>query len=240
MSDLPFTVAVSANPTLRIGTRTGRVLIVAEHRDDVLVESGATDRSDIDASDGGLRLRSAKGGTTKVELRCPEGANVVVGAGTGRVELEGTFGDVKIVTASGRISIDTATRVDARSVSGSISIQRCERGCRASSKSGKIKIGQAGAAKVSTVSGRITLDRIDGLASITTVTGRVQVGACGGDNVKVKTMSGSVRVEVPSDLKPSTSLRSARSKTRCDCDMGDDFQIDVASMTGSIEVVPGL
>ena len=114
------------------------------------------------------------------------------------------------------------------------------RACRVSTKSGKVKIKEAGAAKVATVSGRIVLERIDGLASVKTVTGKVSVGACGDDNVKVKTMSGSVHVEVPSDLRPDTNLRRAKSNTRCECAEGDDFRIDVASMTGSIEVVPGL
>lgn len=240
MSDPSFAVPVSDGATLRIETRTGRVTIVAEQRDDILVVRGVAARSDIDTRDGEIRLRSARGGTERVEVRCPEGMNVLVGAGTGRVELEGKFGDVKVVTATGRISIDTATRVDARSVSGSISIEHCIRGCRVSSKGGKVKIKRSGAAKVSTGSGRVVIERIDGLASIKTVTGRVEVGASGGDNVTVKTMSGSVRVEVPSDLKPSTSLRSARSKTRCDCEEGDDFEIDIASVAGSIEVVPGL
>ena len=181
-----------------------------------------------------------EGGTTRVELRCPAGSNVVGGAGTARVILEGAFCDVRVVTATGRISIYTPTRVDARSVSGSVSIERCERGCRVSTKSGKVAIGQSGAAKVATVLGNIMLSKIDGLASVTTVAGRVQVGACGGDNVKVRTMSGSVRVEVPSDARPTANLRSAKSKARCDCQVGDDFQIDVASMAGSIEVVPEL
>lgn len=240
MSDASFAVPVSEDTTLRIETRTGRVTVVAERRDDILIEKGVSQRSDIDTSDGDVRFRSARGGTQKVEVRCPEGMTVVIGAGAGRVELEGVFGDVKVVTATGRISIETATRVDARSVSGSVSIERCERGCRVSSKSGKVKIAQSGAAKVSTGSGRIVIERVDGLASVKTVTGRVQIGACGGDKITVKTMSGSVRVEVPSNLKPSTSLRSAKSKTSCECAPGDDFHIDVASMAGSIEVVPGL
>ena len=236
MSDRPVTIEVPAQATLRVESRTGRVKIIAEDRTDLVIERGAPDRADISVEDGTVEFRSARGGTSRVTVRCPTGTNVVVGAGAGRVELEGTFGDVKVVTASGRITIGDADRVDARSVSGSIYLKSCKRGCRAASKSGKVKIGAAGAVNVSTVSGRIVLERVDGSASIKTVTGRVELGAGGNDNVKVKTMSGSVRVEVPSDSRPAALLRSMKAKTRCDCETGDDFEIDVATMAGSIEV----
>ncbi len=67
---------------------------------------------------------------------------------------------------------------------------------------------------------------------------KVEARTQGKDDVAVQTLSGSVRIEVPKDVRPNARLRSMTGRPRCDCEEGDDIQIAVRSMSGKIEVVP--
>ncbi|GAB4330462.1 MAG: hypothetical protein Kow0010_15480 [Dehalococcoidia bacterium] len=224
--------------TLRIESRSGRVEVVAEPRDDVVVERGLARSVEGDDARFVLEVRGENGGSGRVDVRCPEGTNVIAGTASGRVELRGRFGAVKVGTASGRIEIGAATRADVRSLSGSIAISACDEGCRAMSKSGKVTIGSAGSAKVATISGRVVVGRVASQADVKTASGRVEVTTDGGDDVRIKTVTGPVEVRVPPGARPDARLRSLKSRTCCACETGDDFSIDVASLSGSIDVVP--
>lgn len=234
-----FPVPEGRDVTLRIENRSARIEVVAEPRSDVVVERGLARQSEGDAGRLLVEVRGANGGSDRVEVRCPEGTNVIAGTASGRVALQGRFGAVKVGTASGRIEIGAAIRADVRSLSGSIAITSCDTSCRAMTKSGKVTIGRAGSAKVATISGRVVVDRVESLADVKTASGRVELVAEGGDDVRIKTVTGAVEVRVPPGMRPDARLRSLKAKTCCACETGDDFSIDVASMSGSIDVVPG-
>ena len=65
----------------------------------------------------------------------------------------------------------------------------------------------------------------------------MELGTQGKGDVAVQTLSGSVRVEVPPDVRPSARLRSLSGRPRCDCELGNDCEIAVQSLSGRIEVV---
>lgn len=236
---LTFDVPAGTVATLRIESRSGRIEVVAEPRQDVLVERGQARLAPAGDVRVVVEVRASSGGSDRTEIRCPEGTNVIAGSASGRVALRGRFGAVKVGTASGRIEVGSAERVDTRSLSGNISVDSCSGGCRAQTKSGRVTIGSAGSARVSTISGRIVLDHVESLAEVKTASGRVELAAAGGDDIRVKTVTGPVEVRVPPGLRPDARLRSLKSRVRSACDAGDDFCIEVASMSGSIDVVPG-
>ena len=222
-------------PRLRINNRSGRVIITAEERSDVLVEAGMATESDDAAS---LAFTGKDGGTSPVELRCPAGCDILIGTLSGRVEILGRAGAVVISTASGKVLVKRALSADIRTVSGDVEIVESTGQVRVQAKSGKTRIGRAAAADLATVSGTIAIDRADGAVRVKSVSGNVDVSASGPHNVSVQTISGSVRLSYPSDTHPSTRVKKLSGKLRNALQPGADCECNVSTVSGSIELAP--
>jgi len=237
MSDQPVSIPVPGHAELHLMARSGRVSVVGEERPDVLIESGAPSRGIETDETGRVRLGSAKGGSAALEVRCPAGSDVVIGTMSGRVELRGTLGDVRVTTVSGDIEVERAEALDVRTVAGSIEVGACPGQCSLRTKSGKASVGSAGDAFVSTISGAIRLGKTARKVRAQTVSGQVRVGTQNDGDVKVQTLSGSVTVEVPEGVRPEAHLASMTGRPRSDCPEGEDCRIAVRSVSGKIEVV---
>ena len=240
MPHQPLVLPVSGHAELRLSTRSGRVSVTAEERDDILVESDAPLRDDKIETDatGRVAIKSGRGGSARLDVRCPIGADLTVGTVAGAVELHGLLGDVRVTTVSGSIEVERAESLDARSISGNIAVDRCTGKSRLQTKSGSALCGTTGDAQISTMSGQIRLDEATGNVRAESASGKVEVSMQGKGDVAVRTLSGSVRVEVPEGVKPAARLKSMTDEPCCDCEEGDDCEITVQSLSGKIEVVP--
>jgi DUF4097 and DUF4098 domain-containing protein YvlB len=235
----PITVPAPGTAELRLSTTSGHVEVVAEDREDVVIESGAASGDDVESdATGRVSLISARGGSANVKVRCPAGSDLVAGTVSGHVTLHGQLGNTRVNTISGNIHVDRADALDARTISGSIEVNRCTGVCSVRTKSGRSTIGSAGDTVVSTISGKITLDEATAGVKMRSVSGEVELGTKGKGDVAVQTMSGSVRVAVARGVKPSPRLRSLSGRPRFECAEGDDCRINVNSLSGRIEVVP--
>lgn len=236
-----FSLSIPGHAELRLNTSSGKVLVVAEERDDILVERGVSSPDDVERdATGRLRMTSARGGSADLELRCPAGTDLVAGTISGSVELRGRFGVVRVTTVSANVDADAADELDVRSISGSIRVELCAGGCLLRTKSGRTEVGKARDARVSTISGEISIDETTGTVRAQTVSGSIDIGTERDGDVAVQTMSGSVRVAVPDGVHPHTRLRSLSGRPRSECEEGSDCRIAVRSLSGKIEVVRGL
>lgn len=237
MSAEPVRVALQGHVQLRITNGSGAVLVVAELRSDLLVERGLAAESDVShPQPGQVALKGRARGSSAIELRCPAGTDLVIGTLSGRVEVRGRAGAVLVGTTAGHIAVEEALTADLRTVSGSVSLGACSGRCRVATKSGRTSVGSAAEAEISSISGPVTV-ATGGDVRVRTTSGRVEVGAGSESEVAVQTLSGSVRVRLPSGTRPEARLRSLSSEPRCDCPPGDDCTVAVSSMSGKIEVV---
>jgi Putative adhesin len=237
------------NGRIRVLSASGTVTVIAEERSDVDVEPanravelkesgrhrhrhrhghGILDhfRKESHSSEGDENppqrrpVLEAKSKSGNIEVRCPLGTDVSVGAMSGSVKLIGTFGSLKISTVSGNIDIDTARgNVDARCVSGSVRVK---------------SVG--GSADVSSKSGRVSIERVEGSVHASTISGGVEIGTVGGQDVELKMVSGGAKVKVLSGKQPRIRFSSLSGKMRCECEQGSDFDLKVKSISGSLEV----
>jgi DUF4097 and DUF4098 domain-containing protein YvlB len=229
--DLPVAV------TLRLQSRSGRVDVFAEPRDDVLVEG---DRIEAISEDGGATLKIRNGSGSKAfVVRCPAGSDVTVGTQSGPVRLTGDFGTVSITTMSGKIEVESADEADLRAVAGSVEIGRCRGRCRLNSGSGKVYAHDLAAGSAGTMSGTIRIDKVNGAFKARTVSGSIDA-ICGGQGaIAIKTVSGKVHIQLPRGVEPRTHFKTLSGRVRCDCTEGDDLLLEAMTISGSIEVVPG-
>ncbi|MCH8994962.1 MAG: hypothetical protein IH959_08370, partial [Chloroflexi bacterium] len=227
MSEEPIVLSVPGHAELHLATRSGRITVTAEERTDVQIESEGRlrDKIETDAT-GRISVRSPRGGSAPLEVRCPIGADVVAGTVAGRVELRGQLGAVRVTTISGSVDVERADSVDVRSVAGNIEVGHCEGRCRLQTKSGRVVCEAVGEAQVSTLSGRIRLGEARSVVA-QSASGKIDVGLQGKGDVVVQTMSGAVRVEVPPGVRPNARLRSLSGKPRCECEEGDDCEIKI-------------
>jgi DUF4097 and DUF4098 domain-containing protein YvlB len=199
---------------LKVASASGQITVTAEDREDFEIDP--PDRH-IEMRDERMEVHSKSG---NLHVRCPTGTNVKVGAMSGSVRLEGTFGSVKVNAVSGSIEVDDALgNVDIRSVSGNLSIGSCGGECTINSKSGRVTIG-----------------RVAKGARAATISGSVELGTDGTDDVEVKTISGRVSVQVAESKYPRVRFRTIAGKLHCDVAQGDDFEIRAASVSGSVDI----
>lgn len=139
-------IIVEGVPTPRITCHSGKVLVVAEDRADVLA-SGKRVNAET-GMDGVIAI--AGSGSTGITVRCPVGSAVAIGTTSGGIEARGDLGDVRATSASGRVSIESARRADLRSTAGHVKIDRCVERCRVQTTSGSVEVDRSAATEVST------------------------------------------------------------------------------------------
>lgn len=180
------------------------------------------------------------GPSSKVELACPPGTNVVVGTMSGSVECVGSLGKVTVSTASGKVRIERATEADVRTLSGTVEVGCCDGECRVVAASARVDIDQAADTHVTTKSGNVTVGSTHD-ARVRVASGKVRLATTGGGDVDVHCMSGRVEIEVPPGQVPTVraSTVSGRVVTPAGGGEADHGALTVKTLSGSIVVTEG-
>jgi len=215
---------------LKITTRSGNVRVSVVEDGELTIVHGTSERLDS----GKIHIRREPSENV-IEVQCAAGTDVTVGTSSGKVELAGALGAVRVATVSGKIRVEKAAQVDVRSKSGKVDVGDCEGECRVMTTSSDVHIGRAGRATVAAVSGSVLLEQVDG-AEVKSVSGKVLIATGGRDRVSVHTVSGTVEIRVPSTARPATRLRSVSGRIDDECPPGDDCEIAVKSISGAISV----
>lgn len=199
---------------LKLLSGSGSIHVIAEDRGDVDIEQT---HHHAELKDHVLEVRSRSGSIT---AHCPTGTRISVGVISGSVRLEGTFASVKVSAVSGSIHVDKVRGdVDVRSVSGSLTVESCGGNCVMNTKSGRITVGQVGKD-----------------LHAATISGTIEGGTAGEGAVEVKSISGSVSLQVAEGRNPRAKFRTLSGRIRCDCPQGEDFELKVTTLSGSIEI----
>jgi DUF4097 and DUF4098 domain-containing protein YvlB len=228
--DLP---PADARLRLRISAVSGGVRVTAEARSDVVVDRGGVA---VATADGAVEIRAGRP-SNSVDVRCPVGADVVIGTRSGRVELMGILGTVSITSQSGSIRVASVAEADLRTVSGTVKLEGCEGRCRVSTTSGSITVGATHDAEISTTSGSVGVDDVAGAVQVRSVSGTVTVASSARGPVNASTVSGSITIRLPPGVHPAVRS-SGRGKVQNDFAPGDDVVVDIASVSGTVRLVP--
>jgi DUF4097 and DUF4098 domain-containing protein YvlB len=184
----------TAVSTVRIVTTTASVHVTA----DADVRSIDAGRVPIELDQSIATIDSP---STRVDVRVPEGIDLVIGTTSGRVEIEGPVGSVAVTTASGKVEIEEALSLDVRTRSGRVRIVTSRGEARVLSASGRVEIGTCGDADVTTTSGRIVLHNVEGTARAHCASGRIDITMAGSHDVDAETVSGRISISLPAGTR---------------------------------------
>lgn len=215
-----------------VSNRSGRITVRAVEGAELHARDAATS---VDA-DGTIEVRPAGGPAAAVEIVCPPGTDLTVGTASGRVELRGALGAVRVVSGSGRVEVEHAASADLRTSSGRVEVTTCDDRCRVVTSSGRVEIGRAPHVELSTSSGRIDAAGVSS-GLVTSVDGRVTIDASGqAPDLRVRTVSGRVDLTLAADARPSVTLTSVTGSIRCRVTEGDHGVVEVSTTSGAIDV----
>jgi DUF4097 and DUF4098 domain-containing protein YvlB len=212
--------------TVRISSTTGRVTVTA--RPDAAVSCTGSAKVVERAGD-----TTIEAGSGRLDVTVPEGANVLVGTRTGRVDVRGRVGHAAVVTETARVTLDRAASADVRSRSGKVEIGEVDGECRVRSASGRVAVRACGTTDVATKSGRVTVEEVDGPARVHCVSGRISIGMASANDVDAESVSGRIEVSVPPGVRVHRSDHPDDGSTRpadCDC------TVAARSLTGRVAV----
>lgn len=198
------TTSETAVTTVRIVTMSGAVHVSA----DADVGSVVADRVPIVIDQSVATIDST---SRRVEVRVPEGMDLVIGTTSGRVRVVGTVGTVAVTTSSGRVEIDDAASIDVRTRSGRVTVASSRGEARAISTSGKVEIDRCGDADVTTTSGRIVLRNVAGVARAHCASGRIDITMAGAHDVDAEAVSGRISISLPAGTSALIDTPSAGS-----------------------------
>lgn len=165
-----------------------------------------------------------RGPKISVRIRCPHGADLRVNTSSADVEAEGRFGDVEANTASGDLSFeDVDGSFKANSASGDISVREIGGAGAIKTASGDARVGRArGPLSVNLVSGDVELGEAFDRIAVASVSGDQEVGAIrGGEEAKVQSVSGDIRVGVAPGLRLWIDGSSVSGTIRSELDLED-------------------
>jgi DUF4097 and DUF4098 domain-containing protein YvlB len=209
---------------VRLSATSGRVRVVAEARDGLLVEAG-DDRS----ADGNCEVH---GGGEPVAVRVPIGTDLVIGTDSARVTVEGTAGEVRVTSESGRIEVARCEGLDVRTRSGRIAVGEVAGDARIRSATGRILVGHvAGTLRIDSTSGRVEVSEVNGAVTATTVEGRLTIGLGGTQSACCESVSGRIDLSIPAGVAPRTSMRAVDG--RCTSEVPEGAAPDITARTVS-------
>ena len=213
---------------VRIFSGTHRCRIEAGAYNSVAVDGSA----DIGEIDGWLTVDNARG---LLDVRVPEGTDLVVGSSTGRIDIGGRMGAVSVTSDTGRVTIESAVSVDARTETSRIDVGSVEGSCRIHTQSGRVEIDRCGTADVAAETSRIELDAVHGPVRAHTVSGRIHVAMAVAADVEAETVTGRVDVSLPKGTVVHRPVTGAGHDRPGDA----DCTVVARSTTGRVEVSTG-
>ena len=234
----PLIVPISGHADLEVATRSGAIEIIAEQRDDLAIEEGASSTDDLEIGDLGRILIRPRKRSRPVVVRCPIGSDVSAATGSAAIRLRGSFGRVRLSSRSGRIDVDSADDLSARAGSATIRVQEVRGKARLSTKSGAIHVGAARAVDTRSLRGAIDLRQVQGAVRAGSVSGKIRVEMTTDADVLAKSISGQIHVTYPPGVRPSTRCRTLVGRTRIETDEGADCRCTLATVSGQVTVVP--
>jgi DUF4097 and DUF4098 domain-containing protein YvlB len=278
-SDFVRTFAVSGPLQISVELGSGEIAMTAGEVTEASVTLEPGTAGDTDALDLIARARVDMRGTALridvpramgfqrhpdvvVVAQVPVESTVVTRSGSADVRLDGTYGDVKVTTGSGDVSVDAArdasigtgsgdVRIGVASTaavktgSGDIAVERCRDDARLETASGDVHVSELGGrGRVSSASGDVELGSVEGDIHLKTASGDVTVSRASAGELQAKTATGNVAIGIASGTAALLDCSSITGQVSSELEPSDEpaegderrLVVRVRTVSGSVAI----
>jgi hypothetical protein len=164
------------------------------------------------------------GGGFECRVVCPPGTDLEFSGGSTDLRVEGELGEVSVRTASGDIRLESVRReLEVKTASGDISVDTIASEASLMTVSGHLGVERVDASLTArSVSGDATIGSISGPLALATTSGSVDLKAVSGGDVRVKSVSGDIRVGISRGTR--TWVDASSVSGRLESELGLDDQ----------------
>ncbi|MCB0956687.1 MAG: DUF4097 family beta strand repeat-containing protein [Ilumatobacteraceae bacterium] len=213
---------VGAHPVLDVGVPSGSVEVRVGEAGWVQasLESSAADDFEMSAAGDHVTIRhpsrwSMRGRSCRLTVTVPSGCDVQIDAASATIRLVGSLGGARVRTASGDLTFDRLSQLDATSASGDISGDTVEGDASLTAISGNCALRRVGGSlRAGLTSADLRVDACDGDVTVGTTSGTTRIGHCGGSDISVRSVSGDVRLGLPSGIRVEADLSTVSGRAR--------------------------
>ncbi|MDP2293777.1 MAG: DUF4097 family beta strand repeat-containing protein [Actinomycetota bacterium] len=214
--------SVGERPSLDIGVPVGFIDVRTGDAGIIQLTLESAAAADFEITNTGDRVSvrhpsrwSLRGRNCRLTVTVPAGTDVTVDSASAEVRLTGRYGAVRVRTASGDIQVDRALRLDVTTASGTIACGTVDGDTSLSSVSGDCTLKSVdGRLDVTVTSGDLRVDTCAGDVSMASTSGSARVGHCGGSDISVRSISGDVRLGLPSGIRVEADLSTVSGRAQ--------------------------
>jgi len=195
---------------------SGSVLVTAGQSGTVSlsVDGSTPDALDISQVGDSIAIRAKRRGrSARLAIDVPVGTDVNVKGASVDIVARGALGALRIRSASGDVRADDVVRADVTLASGDTRFEVVRDGADFRATSGDITLGRVGGRlAASLASGDLRIEDLGGDCDVQTASGDVNVRRYTGSSLAVRTVSGDVRVGLPSGIRVEPEISTLSGK----------------------------
>jgi DUF4097 and DUF4098 domain-containing protein YvlB len=210
------TFAVTQRIDLDIHVTAGSVVVRSGELGtvEVSVDSPTAESFDISQLGDSVFVRQGRRGrSARVVVDVPTGTDVAVKGTSVDVSCRGALGSLQVRAVSGDVEADDVVRADVSVASGDARIGLIRDAATFNAASGDVAVQSVGGRLAVVLrSGDVRVDDLAGDAEIETVSGDVTLRRFGGSSLAVRTVSGNMRVALPSGIRVQPEISTMSGK----------------------------
>jgi DUF4097 and DUF4098 domain-containing protein YvlB len=225
--DTDRTVAADPRGAVEVSDFAGRVEVSGWDQPKVSVHTFSSSdviAVDVESNHGRTTIKVRlhgffSGGDADLKIKIPSGSELDVTTVSADVISSGISGAQRLKTVSGHIRADVAADVEAKTVSGDVTLRG---------------MGKRAEVHVSSISGSIRLEHGAGDLEATTVSGVLDVELDPARSVRARTTSGPMLIRGKLTKDADLDLQSVSGKIKLRAGMDDGLDYEVSTFSGSI------
>jgi len=181
---------------------------------EVSIDSSMADSFDVSQLGDSISVRQGRRGrSARLVIDVPTGSDVVLKGVSVDVSCRGALGDLRVRTTSGDVEADDVVRADVSVASGNSRIGLVRDSATFNATSGDLSVQSVGGRLLAVLrSGDARVDEIAGDAEIETISGDATIRRFGGSSLSVRTVSGDMRIGLPSGIRVEPEIATLSGK----------------------------
>jgi DUF4097 and DUF4098 domain-containing protein YvlB len=182
----------------------------------VSIDSSNADHIDVAQVGDGISIRATRRGrSARIAIDVPIGTDVNVRGASVEVVGRGALGSLRVRSASGDVRADDLVRADITLASGDLRLELVRGDGDFKATSGDIVVRSVGGRlAASLASGDLQIAEVGGDADVETASGKVTIERCNGSAIAVRTVSGDIRLGLPSGIRVEPEISTMSGKVR--------------------------